>query len=294
MSVPRFVTLPPGVRRIEIATSRGTFAALDAPAGSRAPERRPALLVPGFTGSKEDFIAVLPILAGAGHRVIAIDQRGQYETPGAGDPAAYTCAALGGDVVSLIETITSGPVHVVGHSFGGLVAREAVIGHPTQIASITLMGSGPAAIGEPSASRVRALVKALTQLELAEIWDVFLGPAAVADGVPPDIVAFLRRRMLGNSPVALTAMSRELVSMPDRVDRLAQVIAEAGVSALVLFGEDDDAWDPGLQATMAKRLEARTAVIPGAAHSPAVEAPEATAAALTAFWDAAERPGFTR
>jgi pimeloyl-ACP methyl ester carboxylesterase len=30
-------------------------------------------------------------------------------------------------------------------------------------------------------------------------------------------------------------------------------------------------------------------VIPGAAHSPAVEAPETTASALTAFWNDAER-----
>jgi pimeloyl-ACP methyl ester carboxylesterase len=289
VSVPPFVTLPPGVRRIEMATSRGPFAALEASPGGGAPERLPALLVPGYTGSKEDFIAVLPILATAGRRVIAVDQRGQYETPGPDDPAAYTGAALGADVRALLETITSGRGHVVGHSFGGLVVREAALGDPARVASIALMSSGPAGVGEPSASRARALMEALTQLELAEIWDGFLGPEAVADGVPPDIVSFLRGRMLGNSPAALTGMGRELVSMPDRVDRLAQVIAEAGAAALVLYGEDDDVWDPGLQATMAKRLEARKVVIPGVAHSPAVEAPETTAAALTAFWDAAEQ-----
>ena len=42
----------------------------------------PVLLVPGYTGSKEDFIAVLAPLAAAGHEVLAIDQRGQYESPG--------------------------------------------------------------------------------------------------------------------------------------------------------------------------------------------------------------------
>jgi pimeloyl-ACP methyl ester carboxylesterase len=281
--------LPSGVRRIEMATSRGTFAALEALPGSGAPDRLPALLVPGYTGSKEDFIAVLPVLAGAGRRVIAIDQRGQYETPGPDDPAAYTGAALGADIVALLETIAPGGVHLVGHSFGGLVAREAVLADPARVGSITLMGTGPAGIGEPSASRVRALIEALTQLELTEIWDGFLGPEAVADGVPPDIVAFLRRRMVGNTPAALTGTGRELLSMPDRVDRLAQVIAEAGVPALVLFGEADDAWDPGLQATMAKRLDAGEVVIAGAAHSPAAEAPETTAAALTAFWNEAER-----
>ncbi len=39
---------------------------------------------------------------------------------------------------------------------------------------------------------------------------------------------------------------------------------------------------------MARRLRARRVCIPGAAHSPAVEAPATTASALTTFWEAAE------
>jgi pimeloyl-ACP methyl ester carboxylesterase len=58
---------------------------------------------------------------------------------------------------------------------------------------------------------------------------------------------------------------------------------------LVLYGENDDAWAPEEQALMAERLGARRVVIPGAAHSPAVEAPETTASALTTFWNEAER-----
>jgi hypothetical protein len=39
---------------------------------------------------------------------------------------------------------------------------------------------------------------------------------------------------------------------------------------------------------MAKRLGAERACIPGAAHSPAIEAPDTTARALTTFWNAEE------
>jgi hypothetical protein len=39
---------------------------------------------------------------------------------------------------------------------------------------------------------------------------------------------------------------------------------------------------------MAMRLGAQRVCIPGATHSPAVEAPETTASALNAFWNAAE------
>ncbi|HZE30490.1 MAG TPA: alpha/beta hydrolase [Actinoallomurus sp.] len=288
MSTPQFLTLPPGVRRTDIETSRGTFAALEALPGSGISERGPALLVPGFTGSKEDFISVLQTLAGAGRRVLALDMRGQYETPGSDDASAYSCAELGADIASVIETLGD-PVHLVGHSFGGLVTRETVITEPTLIESYTLMSSGPAAITGGREVEGRVLLTALPKVGLEHLWSTRMEPDAIAKGVPSDIVAFLRRRMFMNSPAGLMGMANELLSMSDRVDELAKVSGEASLPVLVLYGENDDAWAPEDQAFMAERLGARKVVIPGAAHSPAVEAPETTASALTAFWNDAER-----
>ena len=56
----------------------------------------------------------------------------------------------------------------------------------------------------------------------------------------------------------------------------------------MVYGEDDDAWDPAIQEDMALQLGAERVCIPGAAHSPAVEAPETTASTLTQFWNATE------
>ena len=66
-------------------------------------------------------------------------------------------------------------------------------------------------------------------------------------------------------------------------------VAKLDAPGLVLYGEDDDAWTPAIQDDMASRLGARRVCIPGAAHSPAVEAPATTAGILTDFWNAAER-----
>jgi len=52
----------------------------------------------------------------------------------------------------------------------------------------------------------------------------------------------------------------------------------------VAYGEDDYVWSPAEQSCMAERLGARSEVIRGAAHSPAVEQPTATAALLAEFW----------
>jgi pimeloyl-ACP methyl ester carboxylesterase len=288
VSTPQFLTLPPGVRRTDIETSRGTFAALEALPGSGISERCPAVQVPGFTGSKEDFISVLQTLAGAGRRVLALDMRGQYETPGPDDASVYSCAELGADITSVIETLNE-PVHLVGHSFGGLVTRETVITEPTLIESYTLMSSGPAAITGGREVEGRVMLAALPKVGLEHLWSTRMEPEAIAKGVPSDIVAFLRRRMFMNSVAGLMGMANELLSMSDRVDQLAKVSAGASLPVLVLYGENDDAWAPDDQAFMAERLGARKVVIPGAAHSPAVEAPETTASALTSFWNDAER-----
>ncbi|MBW8481323.1 alpha/beta fold hydrolase [Actinomadura parmotrematis] len=290
MSTPPFVTLPAGVRRTTVETPRGAFAALEALPGSGVAERCPALLVPGYTGSKEDFIAILQTLALPGRRVVAIDMRGQYETAGSGDdPAAYARAELGEDVTALLEALGPEPVHLVGHSFGGLVTREAVLAGRVRPASYTLMSSGPAALTGPSADKAKALKEAIPALGMETIWEISIGPDAVARGVPPEVVEFLRRRTLGNCPAGLMAMADELTSAPDLTDELAKVSADTGLRTLVLYGEDDDVWDPRVQARMAERLDAARVVIPSAAHSPAVDAPETTAAALSAFWAQCER-----
>ncbi|GLW62296.1 alpha/beta hydrolase [Actinomadura rubrobrunea] len=290
MSTPRFLTLPPNVHRTYVETPRGRFAALEGLPGSGVPERCPALLVPGYTGSKEDFLAILQPLADAGRRrVVAIDMRGQYESPGCDDPSRYTCGALGEDVASLVQALGPDPVHLVGHSFGGLVTRETVLSGQVRLMSYTLMSSGPASVGGPSAAKARALMEAIPQLGMDRIWSLTLEPDARARGLAPEIIDFLKARTLGNCELGLRAMAAELLSAPDRVDELAKAADDAGLPILVLYGEDDDVWEPPEQAAMAERLDAAKVVIPGAAHSPAVEAPETTAGALTDFWNRSER-----
>lgn len=250
-------------------------------------ERWPALLVPGLTGSKEDFIAVLQTLAHSGRRVLAIDLRGQYETPGPDDPGAYTCAALGADVDLLAQTLSGGePMHLVGHSFGGLVAREAAIDGRTKFASFTLMSSGPSGIVGQRARNGKTFLEEVPVLGLEHVWSTKMEPEALANGVPDEIIAFLHKRLLANSPTALSRMAEQTLNAPDRTDELRQI----EVPTLVLYGEHDDGWPAELQSEMAARLEAECVVLPGAAHSPAVEAPETTAAALIRFWNAAESP----
>src|ERR1700749_5036059 len=158
MSTPTSLELPEGTRRAILATERGEFAVLDAMPAAGPCELSTALLVPGYTGSKEDFIAILDQLAAAGRRVVAVDQRGQYQTAGPDDPDAYDPRELGADVTALLEATKA--THLLGHSFGGLVVREAVLGGCSP-ASLTLLSSGPAALPGPRAEELHFMLNYL-------------------------------------------------------------------------------------------------------------------------------------
>jgi pimeloyl-ACP methyl ester carboxylesterase len=293
VSTPTSLDLPDGVRRTTIHTDRGRFAALEAVPASGVCEREAALLVPGYTGSKEDFLAILDLLAVGGRLAVAIDMRGQFETRGARDAGGYAAESLGADLVAIMHA--TGARHLVGHSYGGLIGREAVLAG-AGVASFTLMSSGPAALTGPRAAELRAMLGALGALDgdhpdpaalqagIAELWAAYLEPQAVGTGVSAEIIAFLGRRMRRNDPDGLVLMARHMLTAADRTAELAQV----QVPMLVIYGEDDNAWSPAAQEDMARRLGARRLCIPAAVHSPAVEAPATTAGALTQFWNAAE------
>ena len=302
MSTPRTLRLPDGVRRVTVETARGSFAALEALPATGLAERQPALLIPGYTGSKEDFLPVLGPLARAGRRVIAIDMRGQYESPAAADAGGYSLPALAADVALIADALgalrSDGAerpgarhIHLLGHSFGGLVARELLLAQAARVGSLTMMSSGPGALTGPRAAVLRAVLSQLEPAppgglaaEVRRIWDTQLEPAAIADGTPADVIDFLRTRMLRSCPTGLWSMGHGLLGCPDRTSALATM----GAPLLVIYGENDDAWEPSVQDQMAHRLGAERVCIPGAAHSPAVEAPETVASALTMFWNSVE------
>ncbi|MFZ3568331.1 alpha/beta fold hydrolase [Streptomyces sp. BH097] len=298
MSRPATFTPPPGTRAHRLRTARGDFAALTGEP-AEGPVLGTALLLPGFTGSKEDFIELHAPLSAAGYRTVAVDGRGQYESEGPkDDERPYQQRELARDVLAQVAALRTGEgtdegtgegtgagvgrVHLLGHSLGGLVARAAVIEDPAPFASLTLMSSGPAAVAPPQQERAKLLQDALAVLDMGQVWEAIQGldaPEDAADlrGDGED----LRRRWMRNSPAQLIATAGQLRAEPDRVDELAAL----GLAIHVLSGERDDTWPVPLLDDMAARLGAERTVVAGAEHSPNTDRPGATAAALAAFWD---------
>jgi len=284
MSTPRDLALDPAVRRRTATTPRGEFATFECAPSSSGLPRGASLLIPGFTGSKEDFAVLLPLLADAGWIVATYDQRGQYETAGTADHA-YTLAAYAADARAVADSLlgTAEQIHLVGHSFGGLVAATAVLDEPGRWASLTLMCSGPG--GLPSgAGREEALAAADSiprdGLEASYQAKVARDASRGRPAPPPEIADFLRHRFLANSPGSLAAIARLLGDAPDLTGDLAGL----DVPVRMLRGADDDAWPHDIQDALAAATGTHVEVVDGAAHSPAVEQPEATRDALVRGW----------
>ena len=257
----------------------GTPAISPASAPGAAGENR-ALLVPGYTGSKEDYAPVLPFLGEAGWDTLAYSQRGQGGSAAPVGLGAYGMSDFVGDLIAVAEAWagTTGRVHLVGHSFGGIVAREAVVARPDLFASVTLFCSGRA---------VHDRMNTLTILD-----PLPTGPGArqqVLRAYFPDMnfdepgvgwAEFQRVRALDTASENLVGIARILSQLrPD-----TPALAATGVPVHVLYGDQDEIWPPSWYAEEAADLGARESIIRGGAHSAQLQFPQQWADLASSFW----------
>ncbi|MCC3770282.1 alpha/beta hydrolase [Streptomyces sp. UNOC14_S4] len=88
------------------------------------------------------YFTVAPALAAAGHDVVMYDQRGhgRSERPATG----YRLEDFTGDLVALLDGLDiTGPIHLVGNSFGGTVAFDYALRRPDRVAGLLTVESEP-------------------------------------------------------------------------------------------------------------------------------------------------------
>lgn len=109
----------------------------------------PVLLLHGFPDSLTVWRAVAPQLIAVGYRVIAFDQRGFGDSDAPAGVANYKVAAMVADITRLLDVLAvRGPVHVMGHDWGAVIAWALALAHPQRVRDVVAISVGhPQAYG---------------------------------------------------------------------------------------------------------------------------------------------------
>jgi pimeloyl-ACP methyl ester carboxylesterase len=212
-------------------------------------------------------------LRDAGMRVLMYDQRahGNSDRPESG----YTVDILVDDLVALLDALEiTGPVYLVGNSFGGTVAFCLAERYPERVAGIVSIESEPAT-AEWAEKMTANLHRAATQLGRFE---------ALAWITARHGTHLARRAKRAKKMLDATSFERDIPS--SRVLAHEQ-FAAIGCPVLALYGSESDLAE---QAPLLERLMPRctSIVLPDLEHSVLVEAP-ATVLDLLLGWLADHR-----
>jgi 3-oxoadipate enol-lactonase len=172
----------------------------------------------------------LAAIAGAGHRVIAMD------LPGFGEATVAEAQAPWTDVLETMDALNVERTALVGNSFGGAVALRVAVIAPERVIALALLSAPPVAQFEPSAELQAAWDREESALErgdieaavdaVVEAWTRPDAPAALHDRV-----ATMQRRAL-EVQTAAGAPSE----VPDPIDEPAVALARLAIPALVAVG----------------------------------------------------------
>jgi pimeloyl-ACP methyl ester carboxylesterase len=227
-------------------------------------EGEPLLLVPGFGCSVEIFEFSTPVLAER-FRVIVFDPRGHGRSDSPAD--GYTMAAYADDAAAVLDAAGAEAAHVVGTSFGGMIAQHLALDHPSRVKKLVLACTG--AGGEhhvaPPLEDVAAFVAAASEPDMAKAvrmrFPMNYSDAFVATEADAIVARAQRDAHLRND--AGTAGQLLAVNGHDTWDRLPKVSAPT----LVLHGSDDGIVPLANGRALAARIpNARLKVYDGARH----------------------------
>jgi pimeloyl-ACP methyl ester carboxylesterase len=98
------------------------------------------IAIHGGPGNSSDYMLSLEQLASDEFAVVNYDQRGTGQST---EPSnGYAMPNYVADLEALRQAVGAESVHLLGHSWGGLVALRYAAAHPQRVSSIILMGSG--------------------------------------------------------------------------------------------------------------------------------------------------------
>ncbi|MEV6329324.1 alpha/beta hydrolase [Streptomyces sp. NPDC051909] len=241
------------------------------------PRDAPALLlIHGTASSVRSWEPMVPLLTGS-HRVVRLDLLGHGRSAKPAD-GGYAVPDQARRVGATLDRLGVEHAVVVGHSSGGAVATSLAEERPDLVTALALINTGPglAAFIAPEPAAAGPAQWPPTDEELRR----FASTAVSRPGyrIPDELLDEVREMTLHTFRATMLATRSYLED-----EALPERLALLGKPLLVLFGEDDRRWRSSSAADYRVVPGARVELLPGLGHSPLLEDPARTAAALLAF-----------
>jgi 3-oxoadipate enol-lactonase len=270
--------LPP-VARATVVTPRGRLDVAYRRSGAGA--RHTLLLLHGIGSNSRSFSAQLAGLGGE-FDVVAWDAPGYADS--ADPPANFSMADFAESAAGLLAALGWRRAHIVGHSFGGVIAQVLYQRHPESVRSLVLADTNAGSGTLPEPERSERIRRRLSDLETLNPRD--MAERRAPNLVPPDAPAGLLQELIdvmAQIRPAGYAAAALAMGTADTRDQLARI----DVPTLVLHGERDAVIPASTGTELAAAIPgARLVIIPGAGHASNQQTPGSYNQAIRDFVEA--------
>jgi pimeloyl-ACP methyl ester carboxylesterase len=258
--------------------------------------RATVLCLHGFLDLAWAFHAVAPVLARAGHHVVAPDLRGHGETERVGSGGYYHFMDYVLDVADLVEALARDRLALVGHSMGGSVGAYFSGAFPDRVwrlailESLRLGDTPPQAFPGRAAEWVSAVHRARSRGA-----HVYESVEAAAKRIrnhdplcPEDEARFLAERGTRPAPGGGVAFAHDPLHLtrgpyPFRLDQARAFWAAVRCPVLLVDGSESDPPPEDMPSRIAAFRDARQVAIRGAGHMMMRHRPLEVATVLAEF-----------
>jgi pimeloyl-ACP methyl ester carboxylesterase len=250
----------------------------------------PVLLVMGLGMNATGWWRTVPVLAEAGLKVIAFDNRGVGRS--SRPPGPYSVPQMADDCAAVLDAAGEASAHVYGISLGGMIAQELALRHPERVRSLVLGATTPGGRqAVPLPDDVRAFFERRADMPAEEaVWASVpynYGPttrAHHAQRIGEDVAQRLRFPIEPDGYRAQLAAALDHSAL-DRVSTLTH-------RTLVVHGDADVMVPPGNGELLARAIpDAELELLPGAGHLYPTDAPDADRRVAQFLLSAPSSPG---
>ena len=253
--------------------------------------RLPLLCLHGGPGATHDYLETLEALAAGGRRVIFHDQLGAGNSDHPDDPSLFTVELFLEELAALRQELGLGRAHLLGQSWGGMLALEYALTRPAGLASLVLADT-PASMPQWS-DEARGLLELLPERERETLRRYEAAGATDDPAYQEAMLVFYRRHVcrldpwppclertlakMGEAPLVYATMigpSEFHVTGTLKDWDVSGRLGEIELPTLVLGGRYDEA-TPAITATLEQGIPgARRVIFEHSAHMPHLEEPE--------------------